>query len=70
MCSIAADRERQRTLAKERLEALKRKKQQKTEENLEQKLKEENERNKMLDAEESSGRNFIDQSNDGMCFVC
>jgi membrane protein involved in colicin uptake len=48
---------RQKALAKERLEALRRKKQQRsTQENLEQKLKEENETNKLLDAEESSGK--------------
>lgn len=55
--SITADRERQKALAKERLEALRHKKQQRsTQENLEQKLREENENNKLLDAEESSGK--------------
>lgn len=55
--SITSDRERQKALAKERLEALRRKKQQRsTQENLEQKLREENENNKLLDAEESSGK--------------
>ena len=47
--NITSDRERQKALAKERLEALRRKKQQRsTQENLEQKLKEENETNKLL----------------------